>query len=420
MIIGPKGPRRSVAWAGYLVQVSRRLCFFAVGTGGLLTAIAFADSVAAQTPITSNGPPQQVIPRVGELGMPNFTLQIGTIDPFGGADGGNDDAAGTDTGGVVNSGSSNIGSSDALNTMISQPWGITAINNAQAIGVNPTALAATCVLESGCAANTGSGGAQGVFQMFPAAFQEGLQAALSANPALASQIAQGSAGMNDPVTEAVAASGYLMQASQALQNAGVSNPTVLDVRSYYEFRPKYGIAIAQADPSTTMSSLLPANFLSSNGSAVAGICAEQDRQCRRSSCPRLGDSMRITVSLLFAAALLLTGVSVAGVRKAVAPLPGLACMSVNMTQAQAMDPSFVVPIRAEPTATSPAVGQAAAIVLRRSPKVERNGFLAAVLFNGRPGWIAASQVRPWKNPGANGQQCVPTRMSDGSIGFVFR
>ena len=115
--------------------------------------------------------------------------------------------------------------------MLGTSWGDTAIANAQAVGLNPTALAATCVMESGCGANVGGGGAQGVFQMFPAAYQEGLQTALVANPQLASQIVQGSAGMNDPTTEAIAASGYLMQANQTLQSDGISNPTVMDARS---------------------------------------------------------------------------------------------------------------------------------------------------------------------------------------------
>jgi len=130
--------------------------------------------------------------------------------------------------------------------------------------------------------------------------------------------------------------------------------------------------------------------------------------------------MRSKFSLLLVATFLFPGVAVAGVRRAVAPMPGLDCMSLNMTQAQAVDSSFVVRIRAEPSATSPAVGQAAAIVLIRSPRVEKNGFLEAVLFNGRIGWIAASKVRPWRSPSGNGQRCVPSRMSDGSIGFAFR
>jgi hypothetical protein len=93
--------------------------------------------------------------------------------------------------------------------------------------------------------------------MYSAAFQEGLNTALAANPALASQIVQGSAGMNDPVTEAIAASGYLIQANQALQNAGVTYPTVLEARGYYNFGPTNGLQLAQADPTETMAQAMP-------------------------------------------------------------------------------------------------------------------------------------------------------------------
>jgi hypothetical protein len=149
--------------------------------------------------------------------------------------------------------------------MESASWGLQAIQNAEALGVNPSALAATCVLESGCQSTSGGGGAQGVFQMFSAAYQEGLQAALAANPNLAAQLVQGDAGRNDPTTEAIAAAGYLMMANQALQNAGISDPTVLNVRSYYNFGPSVGVQIAQASGSDLMSQYLSPSVMAANG-----------------------------------------------------------------------------------------------------------------------------------------------------------
>jgi hypothetical protein len=92
--------------------------------------------------------------------------------------------------------------------------------------------------------------------MYPGAYQEGLQTALAADPTLASQIVQGSAGMNDPATEAVAAAGYLMQAGQNLQAAGVSSPTVLDARGYYNFGPSYGSQLALADADEPIANVL--------------------------------------------------------------------------------------------------------------------------------------------------------------------
>ena len=108
------------------------------------------------------------------------------------------------------------------------------------------------------------------------------------------------------------------------------------------------------------------------------------------------------------------------VRRVVGPATGLMCMSLKVTDAQAMDPAFVVPFYSEPSSASPSVGQATATVFVRSPVVQQNGYLQAMLFNGRVGWIAANAVKPWTNPGGNGQRCVPSRMSDGSLGIAPR
>jgi hypothetical protein len=223
-----------------------------------------------QQAATLNGPPVQLQPYVSEPGVPMVTVTLGTPNPFGGGTDGTDGTDPTDGAGSGGLGSgSSGGSSDALNTMLGTPWGAQAAADAQALGVNASALAATCVVESGCGANVGSGsGAQGVFQMFPTAFQEGISTALAANHELASQIVQGAAGMNDPVTEAIAASGYLMQANQALENAGLSNPTVLDARAYYNFGPQGGINVATASASELMADALPmytAPQLAANG-----------------------------------------------------------------------------------------------------------------------------------------------------------
>ena len=105
------------------------------------------------------------------------------------------------------------------------------------------------------------------------------------------------------------------------------------------------------------------------------------------------------ISLGLYAMLLVPAAGFAQVRHVVGPAPGLVCMSLKVTDAQAMDPSFVVPFHAAPSPTSPAIGRATAVVLARDPLVERNGFIQAVLFNGKEGWVAADALRPWTNPG---------------------
>lgn len=177
-----------------------------------------------------------------------ITTDAGTTSDTGAASA---SSAGSST--PVTSGSG----STALDTMLAQPWGQAAVNNAQALGVNPSALAATCVVESGCQAIGGSGNAQGAFQMMPVTYTSSLNTALANNPQLASNIISGTAGMTDPATESIASSQYLLQGAQSLQANGVANPTVLDVRGYYNFGPAGGANIATASASETMASALP-------------------------------------------------------------------------------------------------------------------------------------------------------------------
>jgi hypothetical protein len=231
----------------------------ALVVGAAAIALSVSPVAFGQTAVTLNGPPVQVVPYVSEPGVPTITINPGTPNPFPAGDGG----AASGEPGDDGAGGGYVAGSDPLNTMMGTTWGMTAIANAQSVGVNPSALAATCVLESGCQNISGSG-AQGAFQMFPAAFQEGLQTALAANPALASQIVQGDSGRMDPTTEAIAASGYLIQGAQTLQNAGVPNPTVLDVRSYFNFGPTAGTAVAQASSGDLMSAYLSPAAMSGN------------------------------------------------------------------------------------------------------------------------------------------------------------
>lgn len=173
------------------------------------------------------------------------------------------------SGSVVSTTTSNGSGTDALQSMYSQSWGYAAAQNASALGVNPDALAATCVVESGCqnvyTANSNSS-ITGAFQMSNGTYNEALQKALASNPSLASSITNtGVSGQQDPATQAVAAAQYLKDAATSLQNAGINNPTALDTRAYYNFGPQRGAQIATANDSALMSSYVPSNQLASNG-----------------------------------------------------------------------------------------------------------------------------------------------------------
>jgi len=142
------------------------------------------------------------------------------------------------------------GSGAALGKMLAQPWGQAASDNATALGVNPAALAATCSLESNCTANPGGTGTiSGAFQMSNGTYAQTVSEVQASNPDLASAITT----KNDPVSQAIASAQYLKDGAQALQASGIANPTVLDVRGYYNFGPGLAPAIAGASDNQLMS-----------------------------------------------------------------------------------------------------------------------------------------------------------------------
>ena len=253
--------------------------------GAALAAVALVAGqgpVTAQQAATLNGPPVQVRPYVSEPGVPQITINPGTPSPFP------SDTGEAGTGGGTG-GSGNVGTSDALNTMMGTTWGNTAVANAESVGVNPSALAATCVLESGCQNVGGSGTVAGAFQMTASTYTAMINAAVAQNPSLAGQIVPGLAGQMDPATESIAASEYLLQGAQSLENNGVSSPTVLDVRGYYNFGPQGGQQLAQASDSEPISDVL--NMYTPSQLAANGITAgETVGQWRSSVAAKIGNA----------------------------------------------------------------------------------------------------------------------------------
>jgi type II secretory pathway pseudopilin PulG len=234
-------------WSGWSGWRSVRPFILGATASGAMTCLGSPRLTLAQVTATMSGAPVQVQPYVPEPGVPSFTVPTGSPTPPP------DTGSGTGTGiGTA----SNVGGSDPLNTMLATSWGGAAVSNAEALGVNPSALAATCVLESGCQNVGGSGSITGAFQMTSATYTAMINQALADDPGLASSIVPGLAGQSDPATQSIAASEYLSQAAQALQSAGVSNPTVLQARGYYNFGPS-GAALALADDSELMSQAMP-------------------------------------------------------------------------------------------------------------------------------------------------------------------
>jgi hypothetical protein len=73
----------------------------------------------------------------------------------------------------------------------------------------------------------------------------------------------------------------------------------------------------------------------------------------------------------------------------------------------------------KPEASGRPIGDAIATVIASlSPPV--NGYRRVLRLDGMPGWISTSLLKPWKNPGGNGQKCIPSMMSNGGLGFDYK
>jgi len=100
-------------------------------------------------------------------------------------------------------------------------------------------------------------------------------------------------------------------------------------------------------------------------------------------------------------------------------LPGYACMMLNLTSQEAVDPGIEVPVRAGPSPDERVVGYAMPVVAVRLPLKPVNGFYAVLFPNGASVWIATNAVRPYHSLGDPSAKCVPAVMSNGLQGFDY-
>jgi hypothetical protein len=201
--------------------------------------------------------------------LPAFSFPTGGGSLLGGSTGSVDTGNGGD-GSTSARGGSSGGSGDAYNTMMAQSWGSAAANAAGEMGVSATALAATCLMESNCqnVGASGGGSASGAFQMINSTYTADINGAVAYDPAISGSIVSGLAGQMDPTTEAYAAAYELRTDAINLQNnAGISDPTVLDARAVYQFGAGAGPRVAEANDSDNLESIInlsPAS-LAANG-----------------------------------------------------------------------------------------------------------------------------------------------------------
>ena len=195
-------------------------------------------------------------------------------------------AANSDNAGTLTRTSDGSSDGTTLLKMTNQSWGQQAANNAASVGVNPTALAATCVVESNCTANPGGAGTiSGAFQMSDGTYAAMVREVQASNPAVAAQITT----KNDPASQAFAAAQYLKDGAAALQRADIANPTVLDVRGYYNFGPGYAAQVATASDNQLMSSVL--SGMSSSSLRANGIGSNTTvGQWRQNVISKIGDA----------------------------------------------------------------------------------------------------------------------------------
>jgi hypothetical protein len=99
---------------------------------------------------------------------------------------------------------------------------------------------------------------------------------------------------------------------------------------------------------------------------------------------------------------------------AVHPLSGYKCMALNLSPEEMM--TKLVPMLSNPNSTSQRIGYVAATVIA-SDQPPVNSYQKVIRFDGKEGWVAEQYLKPWVNPGGNGQKCIPSVMSNGSLGF---
>lgn len=218
----------------------------------VLSAMALTGAgrcLADVRPETMNGPPLLPIPTYEEVGLPPFVMPTGTPSVV--------PETQPESGAPATDGGQSGGGGEAMQTMLSRSWGAAAQANVEQMGVNAAAVAATCMLESGCNTNAAThGGISGTFQMLNTTYAADIRKAAAENPSLAGVINVSAAGAADPANQAIAAAQDLKTAALRLRASGIENPTVLDTRGAYNFGAGYGVKLAQASDNQTMSSIL--------------------------------------------------------------------------------------------------------------------------------------------------------------------
>lgn len=128
---------------------------------------------------------------------------------------------------------------------------------------------------------------------------------------------------------------------------------------------------------------------------------------------------KFAVSIFVAFTMMTVPVLAQGLR-AVAPLQGYSCMSLNLTEDDMQHESSLPIIRQESSISAPTIGRASALVIVANPIRSQNGYVAVLTLDGRPGWVEANKLKPYRSPSNPSARCIPSRMSNGQPGFNFQ
>ena len=101
----------------------------------------------------------------------------------------------------------------------------------------------------------------------------------------------------------------------------------------------------------------------------------------------------------------------------VGPLAGYQCMMLNITEKQALDPNFQIPVYTQPSETSQPFGYASLQVAVQQPPRVVNGFTEMLFPTGAKVWIKTGLLRPYRSLGDPSARCNPVSLSNGHVGF---
>ncbi|ACB97258.1 hypothetical protein [Beijerinckia indica] len=102
---------------------------------------------------------------------------------------------------------------------------------------------------------------------------------------------------------------------------------------------------------------------------------------------------------------------------AVKPVTELKCMLLNLPDEVIRAYEGLPSEYAEAKENSKEIGKAEKFVFVYRTQTETNGFLKVVRSDWTQGWIKVDLLKEYQAPSPRSKHCIPSKMSDGSLGF---